>query len=224
MYPSNEQAIVTKKLLLRQTSEILRAVYDDKAFYPQNSLFIISTLTNEMDLKFLLSLLNSKLIHFIYQINNPQEGKIFAEVKPSVVNKLPIKKVSLSEQQPFIFLADKMLSLHSELQTKRQTFLDWLAVKNNIKITGALKRFDKDEIDFNEFVAEMNKQVKRYSPEQRVEWLKYFDQYRGECRELARHIKNTDREIDRMVYNLYGLTPEEVIMVEGENPSNINHS
>ena len=35
---------------------------------------------------------------------------------------------------------------------------------------------------------------------------------------LQRQIAATDQRIDRLVYDLYGLTPEEIKIVEGENP------
>jgi hypothetical protein len=35
--------------------------------------------------------------------------------------------------------------------------------------------------------------------------------------ELAREIKRTDEEIDHLVYDLYGLSEEEIKTVEGEN-------
>ncbi len=37
-----------------------------------------------------------------------------------------------------------------------------------------------------------------------------------ELAELKEQIEKTDREIDRMVYELYGLTEDEVRIVEGE--------
>ena len=34
---------------------------------------------------------------------------------------------------------------------------------------------------------------------------------------LQRQIDATDAEIDRLVYDLYGLTPEEIALVEGQS-------
>jgi len=36
-----------------------------------------------------------------------------------------------------------------------------------------------------------------------------------DCRDRRRRIEATDREIDRLVYELYGLTDEEIALVEG---------
>ena len=38
-------------------------------------------------------MLNSQLLDFVYKLGNPQIGKVFPEIKPSVVEQLPIRKV-----------------------------------------------------------------------------------------------------------------------------------
>lgn len=127
MYPSNEKLMQSPKILLRQTSDILRACYDNQGFYCQNSVFIIHS--NEIDLKYLAGLLNSKLIGFVYKINNPQIGKVFAEIKPSVIKDLPIRKINASIesekmlQDEMIRLVDAMLTAKTQL-TKVKTDKD----------------------------------------------------------------------------------------------------
>ncbi|OAV67760.1 Type IIS restriction enzyme Eco57I [Bacteroidales bacterium Barb4] len=214
MYPSNEKKITRPKLLIRQTSDILRVTYDDKKYYPQNSVLIITSKDNSVfDLKYLMILLNSSLLGFIYKIKNPQEGKTFAEIKPSIIKSLPIKNIPLSEQQSFITLADQMLSLNTDLQTKHQRFLKRLSDNfNGIKTTKALERFD--EMEFKQFVEALKKQKIPLSLKQQDEWEEYFNTYKSECTTFANQISATDKEIDRMVYKLYELTEEEVRIVE----------
>ena len=50
---------------------------------------------------------------------------------------------------------------------------------------------------------------------QQDEWEDYFNQYRNDCQQLAEQIAQTDREIDLRVYQLYGLTDDEIKIVEG---------
>lgn len=50
---------------------------------------------------------------------------------------------------------------------------------------------------------------------QEAEWEGYFEAEAAKALELKRSIDATDREIDRMVYELYGLTEEEIAVVEG---------
>jgi hypothetical protein len=48
-----------------------------------------------------------------------------------------------------------------------------------------------------------------------MEWMELFEEKKAEVVALQAEIDKTDREIDRMVYELYGLTEEEVRIVEG---------
>jgi hypothetical protein len=46
------------------------------------------------------------------------------------------------------------------------------------------------------------------------EWMELFEENKMKVLELKTQIDQTDREIDRMVYALYGLTEEEIAIVE----------
>jgi hypothetical protein len=108
-----------------------------------------------------------------------------------------------------------MLSLNANLQHKRQRFLRRL--QDNLvlqKVTAALEHFD--DLDFKAFVAELKKQKISLSLSQQDEWEDYFNQYKAECNALSAQIAATDKEIDHMVYELYGLTEDEIKVVEGE--------
>ena len=124
------------------------------------------------------------------------------------MEQIPIPIVNLETQQPFIVLADTMLSLHQQLQEKRFRFLRRLSENfDGVKITSALQLFDT--MDFKDFVAELKKQKIKLSLVQQDEWEDYFNQYRQVCQELSEQIQATDNEIDDRVFDLYGLTPEE---------------
>ena len=161
MYPSNQSLMVSPKILMRQTSDTLRCCYDNDGFYCQNSVFIVHS-TN-VPLKLLLALLNSRLMGFIYKLNNPQTGKVFAEIKPSVIKELPIFDITKADAyqksvcDKIVMMVERMLTLH--------------------------------------------KQVSTASTPHEQEGLK-------------RQIEATDRQIDKLVYGLYGLTDEEIKFVE----------
>jgi len=102
-----------------------------------------------------------------------------------------------------------MLLLNSDLQAKRQRFLKRLSDNFvSIKITGTLERFD--ELEFKQFLAELAKQKITLSLKQQDEWEEYFNEYKTECTNFVNQINTTDKAIDKMVYELYGLTEEEV--------------
>jgi hypothetical protein len=132
-----------------------------------------------------------------------------------------IYKASKETQEQFVPLAKNRAKLSIDLQTKRQRFLkrlsDNFSVSTNkgihpLVITGTLERFD--ELDFKQFIAELKKQKINLSLKQQDEWEEYFNEYKTGCSDLVRQINETDKEIDEMVYGLYGLTEEEIDVVE----------
>lgn len=48
-----------------------------------------------------------------------------------------------------------------------------------------------------------------------MEWMEVFEVKKKEALALKAEIDRTDKEIDQLVYELYGLTEEEIRIVEG---------
>ena len=165
-------------------------------------------LSNECDLCYLLAILNSRYGGVL--LNDIRGGDM--NIYPEHIRNIPIPAITLDAQQPFIALADTMLSLNSQLQDKRSRFLRRLSDNlEGVKITTALQQFD--QMEFKGFVAELKKQKIKLSLSQQDEWEEYFNQRVAECQELSAQIKATDEEIDNKVFDLYGLTKEERIIV-----------
>lgn len=170
----------------------------------------MEVLSESIDLRYLLSILNSSYGTIL--LNNIRGGDF--NIYPEHIRNIPIPAISLADQQPFIDLADMMLSLNKDLQEKRARFLRRLQDNMpEIKINGTLETFDT--LDFAGFVAELKKQKIKLSLVQQDEWEDYFNQYKATCNELSAKIAATDKEIDTRVYELYGLTEEEIQIVEG---------
>jgi len=189
--------------------------YDNSFNYLSfSNMTVIFESNPDISIKYILALINSKLLNFRYKSIGKQTGGGSFEYFPNGVGKLPIPKINKSDQQPFIELADKMLSLNTELQTSRERFYRRLTDNfSSINITGILKEFEK--LDFKQFIAELKKQKITLSLKQQDEWEEYFNDYKSACSTAVNHIEATDRAIDQMVYELYGLTEEEVKVVEG---------
>lgn len=67
---------------------------------------------------------------------------------------------------------------------------------------------------YAEFVAELRKKKIKLSLSDEAEWEEYFLGEQKKALELKAAIETTDRDIDRMVYQLYGLTADEIQIVE----------
>ena len=170
--------------------------------------FAITIEKNDLDLRYVLCILNSNIIKSYIQSYASLKAGGYYSYSSNILNRVPIKIVDSNAQQPFIALADTMLSLNSQLQEKRSRFLRRLSDNlEGVKITSALQTFDT--MDFKGFVAELKKQKIKLTLSQQDEWEEYFNQRVAECQTLSAQIKATDNEIDNKVFDLYGLTEEE---------------
>lgn len=104
-----------EKIVVRQTSDTLIATLDTEQFICLKNLHVITSLTStDLCLKYILSLINSKLLDFYHYLLNPEKGEALAEVKKENLEKLPIKNISIKFQQPFIDKVDQILSLKKD--------------------------------------------------------------------------------------------------------------
>ena len=205
---------IKPKLIYRQTSSSLICTIDENGYYTDKTTHIIVNRNGYSEnVYFLMTLFNSKLYQYIYSQLTEENGRAFAQVKTVNVKKLPYKQIDKNEQQPFIELADKMLSLNAELNDKKSRFMRRLQQNfAHIKIKGGLTQFW--QLSFADFVNELKKQKIKLTLAQQDEWEDYFTQYQNHCTALQQTISQTDKTIDQMVYQLYGLTDEEIKIVE----------
>ena len=108
-----EQLFTEAKIIMRQTSDRIRCVYDDEGYYVLNSILVFKKNTNEYKYKYIASALNSKLANYLYRKLTQEEGRTFAEVKPANVRKLYIPAATETEQNLMSTLYDYMAYLRN---------------------------------------------------------------------------------------------------------------
>ena len=127
------------------------------------------------------------------------------------------------------FLAERMLEMNKEKQQEIKGFLGWLEGYMGAKVddlTPKTKIQSYYDHDYQDFLAVLKKNRKRLTidPARRepAEALRAeFDGSVGKLRPLLERIERTDRLINAVVYRLYGLTEEEIGIVEGKGmPTN----
>lgn len=204
---------IDNKILLRQTGAFPICTIDNSHYYTLDTVHNGKIINNNFSVFYILTLLNSKALKFYYADCINEEGKVYAQVKIIYIDELPIKKISLEEQKPFIEKADTMLELNKELQNKIKKF------KNRLSSNLDLKEFSKKmesfyELNFKEFLKELGKQKIKLSLSQQDEWEEYFEDYKNSILEIKQKISVTDKEIDLMIYKLYELNDEEIKIIE----------
>jgi len=151
------------KIMVRQTGDSIIAALASSAFIARDNLHIMLPRKKDYDLKYVLGIMNSTLMDFVYGIMNPEKGEALAQVKKRHVELLPIKpivfsnKVGRAQHDRIVERVDQILALNKRLSNAR-------------------------------------------TPHERDT--------------LERQIAATDRQIDKVVYELYGLTDDEIRIVE----------
>ena len=72
------------------------------------------------------------------------------------------------------------------------------------------------ELTFTDFLKELKKKKIKLSLRDEGEWEDYFLLEQQKAIEIKAQITKTDKEIDAMVYKLYGLTDEEIAIIEND--------
>ena len=166
----------------------------------------------------LLGILNSKVVwYFLKSICVVRSGG-YIEVKPQYFEQIPIPDYEDSITEPLKHLVKIIISLSKNIQEKQNTFLSRIQSNFTIdKPSNKLKEFYN--YDFKTFLSELKKKKITLTLKQQDEWEQYFNEYKTEINKLQQQINQTDNEIDQLVYKLYGLTPEEIEIVEGTTSS-----
>jgi len=129
------------KIIYPDISDKLTFTFDNQGYYFNNTVYFIDT-----DSKYMLSILNSKIVNYYYGFITSQLGSKGIRAFTVSLMEVPIPKIDKKAQQPFITLADQIITLKKQNQ-------------------------DTSELEV---------------------------------------------QIDQMVYELYGLSEDEVALVEGE--------
>ncbi|MBN4085158.1 restriction endonuclease subunit M, partial [Flavobacteriaceae bacterium AH-315-B10] len=178
-----------------------------EVFLLDNNFFISS------DSKSLLALLNSKLIFFyLKNICTTLQGG-FYDFRRDKISTIPISNkineidVKLSE------LSKKLIITTQENNTLINNFQQLLQSKFTIeKLSKKLQNWH--DLEFGEFLKELKKKKVQLSLSEEAEWMNYFNEQKEKAQNLKSEIDKTDSEIDQMVYKLYGLTEDEIAIVE----------
>lgn len=181
---------------------------------------IISCLNvSNLNTKYLLVLINSKLISWFNIMTSPKGNRLtFPKILIGDIRKLPIIEATTENQLPFIEKADLMLSLNKQLQEVSSKFSKYFSGQFKIeKLSGKLEKWYG--LSFDEFIKEINKAIKTQkgtplTKKDEFDWIDLFEENKAKANKLQSEIALTDKAIDAMVYELYGLSEEEIKIVE----------
>ena len=146
--------VTIPRLLIRRTGSNLCATYSEKSELIESTIYILRS--EKINLKFLLGLINSKLLSFYLSKKLVTNQQGFPQVLMGQLEQLPIKAISNNDE--IVKHVDLLLKLNEELkEEKLQTKIE----------------------------------------------------------QIKQRIAHSEEKINQLVYELYGLTEEEIKIVEG---------
>ncbi len=130
------------------------------------------------------------------------------------------------------FLAERMIGMNKEKKEETKGFLEWLEreIKTEIdKLTNRTKLKAYYELEFDELLKILKKNKKKISItvsnwEFRDNLKKEFEKSKVVLSPLRNKIGATDKLINQIVYKLYGLTDEEIKIVESSLSKDSNEN
>jgi hypothetical protein len=165
VYPKNLVKFAGEKLIIQVTAKRPTVIYDVGGLYMTGGgsgpFYGIRLKNRDLSIKFLLSILNSRLFGWIIHQQSTNLRGGYIKFSKQYIEKAPMmlpKMGRMPNQKQFIQLVDSMLDLNSKIMEANS------AAQKEI---------------------------------------------------IQRQINSTDQEINRFVYELYGLTKEEIKIVEG---------
>jgi type I restriction-modification system DNA methylase subunit len=216
--PRESRFFELPRLLFREIpgqNKRIQATYTDEKSYYGHSITPFILTDSSFNVYYILSIINSKLISwYASQKCSNFSKKTFPKLNPKDIKELPIKKGSLENQMNFEKRVNEILEFSKSLQDVSQKF------QRTLEREFALQELSKKlqdwySLSYGDFIKELAKKKVTLTLSQKAEWEDYFIQEQKKAITLKTQIDNTDTEIDNMVYELYGLSEEEIGIVEG---------
>ncbi len=106
------------KILVRQVmgKEQVFATIDRKAFYADQSVYILLPKNESTNLYFILGLLNSKLMYYFFSKTFSDRKETLPKIKGIQLAEFPIKQTTKTQQNEIIKLVDQLLQLNKDKQ------------------------------------------------------------------------------------------------------------
>jgi len=214
-FPKRFEKIYKPKIIISGIRHF-ESFYDrENLFLPGKSTNIIKKSNDQYPLESIVCLLNSRLMTFFikqtYSTSGMDGGINFS---PSLISQLPVPVLSSENQADLSVKSDKIHNLNNRLQILKQKFLNRIVSNfTKIKITRKINLFYASK--FSVLIGELKKQNVILKLKQQEEWEEFYNEYLSEINQIQLQIDKTDSEIDQMVYDLYGMTKEEIRIVEG---------
>lgn len=198
------------KLVYPNMAPRLFTVLDDEKYITNPKCYILTS--DSINLRYLSALLSSNVLNFIFSfIGNPLGNAVY-DIHKRFVEKMPIILADEDTQKIIINLINQYFYLNKKYVNEVNDFHNWLI--NSLRINKLSKKLENYyELTFKDFKKEILKKNSSIGEELLRE---YFGKNISSIQQLDDEIKSLDSKINNIIYQIYKLTNEEIIIIENK--------
>ncbi len=213
-----EDFFIKSRIIIRQivsgNPARIYAGYTEKPLYFTQIGFALIPKNENIDIKYVLAVLNSSLMNFLHKYKFLDiEKEIFQKILIENCKKFPIKSISKENQLPFIQKVDEILELQPKIKKLQNDFVDLL------EEFGKKEDFTKKlenwwELDWASLNKEFTKSKINIPLKQKNDWKDFFEEQKNKTKDIWQKTQIIEKELNHLVYDLYEITPEQIIIIE----------
>ncbi len=211
------------KIIYPNMTSVFPFMYDESGFFSNDKSFILTAQDDSVSLLFLTAVFNSSLAKLWIWHNCPELLGGTREIRKVYFEHFPVPQANEEQTAMLAQYATSRIKLTGELQSlaakfnrtvQRRFFSSSAVPTSSPSPSPNAPSIDLCQLSYPVFVKELAKKKIKLSLSDEAEWEDYFLQESKKALDIKHQIDTTDKEIDQMVYQLYGLTEEEIKIVE----------
>lgn len=208
-----EEIYLSDKIILQRISGglmPLTGTIDRENFYTFNS---VNNLIPKEDftrfLEYFMALINSRLINWYYAIKFSNRSNLTVNISKTFLQILP---VFISQDESTVSnlkeLVNHIISANKKLHQVTREVVNLIEMKyEEIQNNRNINKWYKG--DSKQLINELKKNSIQLSLNEEAEWMNYFNEQKKKTDIFQLEIEKTDREIDKIVFEMFGLTEAE---------------
>ncbi len=194
----------------------LSSAFTEEEYYNTPSIINIIHPEDDRDqLRGLVAVMNSRLMTWYHEQAHSKANAVTSIPKILVGD---VRSMPIPSAQSLATLSTPVKGAEQEGLAQRKLVRNLLNLLcSKFQITQLGRKLEHwPTLHFKDFLKELKKAKVVLTLAEEAEWLVYFTEQQAKAHALQAEIDRTDAAIDALVYQLYGLTEEEVKVVEGK--------
>ena len=178
-------------------------------YYNDTAYAFIKKLDCNIDYKYLITILNSKILWFFLKNTGTTLRGGYFRFKTSYLKNFKFPDATEEQQTNLAQKADQMIELNKQLHNGIDSAIELIKAEYQPKkISKNLEKFYT--LGVHPFIEELEKQKVKLSLSQKEELIAWYKEKSEKLNQIQSEIDKLDKTIDQEVYKLYNLTEEDV--------------